>query len=137
MVQLIVILAALMLLAGFVVLEFYERSRGIRLFSEKREWLDREAARVMFIIEHVDFAAFLRDLIRHLVRNVGHDIAHLSLQFVRAIERLLARIVRHFRSRQVVTHAPRETARAFVKTLSDFKGSLKAAAPEVNEVQVQ
>lgn len=134
MFPLFLILATIVLLAGFVALTVYEKEHEVRFLRERRERLDRVVERAVFIIEHVDFAAFLRDEIHHLARRVGHDVVNLSLQIVRAIERLLTRLVRHFRARQADVE-PRESTRAFVKTLSDFKEQLKASPPEIPEIQ--
>ena len=135
MVPLIFILLALALLGGFFILTDFEKRRGQRLFAAKRDRFDRDVAHVEFILQRVDLAAFLRSEIRLLVSRVGHDIAHLSLQAVRAAERLLTRLVRHLRVRHTVDTTPRESARPFVKTLSDFKDRLKASRPEVPDIQ--
>ncbi|MHB8660358.1 MAG: hypothetical protein ACYC75_00240 [Minisyncoccota bacterium] len=135
MTYLIFILVTLALLAGFSLLTWYETERGIRLFAPLRMRLDQRVERVEFVLSHVDLSAFLRDAIRALARRVAHDVAHLSLQAVRAVERLLTRLVRRFRMRQAVTAAPRGNARAFVKTLSDFKNGLKAAQPDALDIR--
>jgi len=85
-----------------------------------------------FILENVDLGAFLRDEVRNAANRIGHAIANLSLQAVRATERLLTRVVRYLRVRHEVSAAPRESTREFVKTLSDFKENLKA--PEVPDI---
>jgi hypothetical protein len=134
MAHLVFILGTIALLAGFFALTYYESRRGVRVFAGDRARLDALVARMAFILEHVDLGAFLRDEIRRLLGRIGHDIAHLSLQAVRATERVLTRLVRYLRTRHEVDITPRETARPFVKSLSDFKDRLKAARPEVEEV---
>ena len=133
--HLVFILASLALLWGFVALMGYEARRGIRVFAGQRDRLDRNVERAEFILRHVDFGAFAREEMRRIAERVSHDAAHLSLQAVRAAERLLTRLVRHLRSRRADDVAPRENARAFVKTLSDFKGQLKASHPEPVDIQ--
>jgi hypothetical protein len=133
MAYLIFILTALVLLIGFFALTWYETEHGVRLYGPLRTRLDRNVERIEFILGHVDLGAFLRDEIHHFARRIGHDSVHLSLIVVRAIERLLTRLVRYFHMRQAVDAAPRESARAFVKTLSDFKGGLKATHPEISD----
>jgi hypothetical protein len=123
------------LLGGFFVLTNYEVSRGVRVFATHRVRLDHSIERVEFILQHVDFGSFLRTEVRHLAARLSHDIAHLSLQAVRATERLLTRLVMHLRSKHSVDTAPRGNVREFVKTLSDFKGGLKATHPEVGEIK--
>ena len=135
MTYLISIGITLALLAGFVVLTGYETRRGVRVLGAQRSNLDRHVERLVFIFDHVDLSAFLRDEIRRLISRLGHDLAHLSLQVVRSTERLLTRLVRHLRSRNAVDPAPRESTREFVKTLSDFKGRLKATHPEISDIQ--
>lgn len=133
MAYLSLILISLALAAGFLALTAYETERGVRFFGDFRMRLDRDVERVEFIIANVDLAAFLRDEIERLAHKIGHDIAHLTLQVVRAAERLLTRTVRHLRTKESMD-APREASREFVKTLSDFKGHLEATRPEVPSV---
>lgn len=135
MTYLFLILAALALLAGFLALTRYEAKRGARFFASLRTRLDRGIEHVEFILTHVDLGAFLRDEIRGFARRLAHDGAHFSLQAVRAIERFLTSLVRHFRMRQAVDAPPRESARTFVKTLSDFKVHLKTVRPNPPHLQ--
>ncbi len=131
---LIFIVVAFALLGGFFVLTSYEMRRGERYFAAKRDRLDHAVERVVFISQHVDTGAFLRDEIRRFFGRLSHDIVHLSLQTIRAAERLLTRLVRYLRSRHGSDTAPHENVREFVKTLSEFKGGLKATHPEVTDV---
>ncbi len=135
MAYLVCIVLALALLVGFVLLTDYETRRGARMWAAERTRLDEQVARITFIMEHVDLVAFVRDEIRRLGSRLGHDIAHLSLQLVRAAERLLTRLVRHLRSRHTADIAPRENVREFVKTLADFKSQLKGTHPEISDIQ--
>ncbi len=135
MVYLIFIIITLALFGGFLALTNYEARRGIRFFAEQRALLDQHVERIEFVLHHIDVEAFLRDEVRRLVGLLSHAVAHLSLQAVRAAERLLTRLVRYLRSRHADDTAPRENVREFVKTLSDFKGSLKATHPEVDDIQ--
>ena len=134
MAYLLFIFASLLLLGGFFALTEYEARRGARVFAESRSRLDRRVARIEFILEHVDFAAFTRDETRRIASRVGHDIAHFTLQTVRAAERLLTRLVRDLRARHSIDVTPRETARPFVQSLSDFKDRLKATRPNIPDV---
>jgi hypothetical protein len=131
-VYLILVLAALVLLVGFVILIQYEISHGIRFFASERGRFDKNVERIEFIVANVDLSAFVRDEIRHIMTRIGHTVAHFSLQAVRAIERLLTRLVRHLRTQHEDEVAPRETAREFVKTLSEFKDGLKATHPDIS-----
>ncbi len=133
MTNLIFIITTIALLIGFVVLADYEARRGVRLYASHRERLDRNVERIHFILAHINLGEFLGGEIRHLASRVGHDIVHFSLLLVRAVERLLTRLVRHMRTHPEMDQAPRETAREFVKTLSDFKGNLKGTHPEISD----
>ncbi|HEY4500711.1 MAG TPA: hypothetical protein VJI70_00355 [Candidatus Paceibacterota bacterium] len=133
--HLIFIFVALVLLVGFFVLTSYEARRGSRFYAGHRERLDHTVERIEFIVANVNLGEFMRDEILHLASRIGHDIAHFSLLVVRAVERLLTRLVRRLRAQPEIDTAPRETAREFVKTLSDFKDNLKATHPEIHEIQ--
>ena len=137
MMYLIFILISLVLFVSFFVLTKIEARRGMRFFAQSREQLDQYVGRVEFVFTHVDLASFLREEFEMLMHRLGHDIAHLSLQTVRAVERFLARLVRQMRSKDAATPGtlPRETSREFVKTLADFKGQLEATRPEMSEVR--
>lgn len=131
MTSLILILASLFLATGFGVLVSYESRTGVRFFGVYRKQLDVRVERVSFILTHIDFAAFVREEGKHLITRVGHDVVHVVLQSVRAVERLLTRVVRALRARREQREeAPRETSRAFVKTLSEFKGDLETNRPK-------
>lgn len=132
---LILIFFTIALLAGFLALTHYEARRGFRFYASGRERFDSAVGRAQFIIENVNLAAFIRDELRHLASRMGHDVAHFSLVTVRAAERGLTRLVRHLRSQPEIDVSTRETAREFVKTLSDFKSNLKATHPEISDIQ--
>jgi len=131
---LIFIFVALALFIGFLVLSDYEMRRGVRLFARERARLDEHIERVEFIFAHVDFGAFLREEIHHVAHLVVQETVHLSLQTVRAVERLLTRLVRHLHTQRAIDPIPRENAREFVKTLSDFKGRLEATHPKIPDI---
>lgn len=132
--NLISVVAALALLAGFFALTGYEMRRSTRFYAPERARLDRAIERVAFIFANVDIGEFFKGELRHLASRTGHDIAHVSLLAVRAVERLLTRLVRRLRAHPEIDPAPRETAREFVKTLSDFKGTLRATYPEPSDI---
>ncbi len=135
MAYLIFIVGACTLLGGFFALTWYEERRGTRLYAPARMRFDQKVSRIEFILAHVDLVAFAREEIRRAVSRIGHDLVHISLQAVRIAERLLTRLVRHLRTRHPEDTAPRESARPFVKTLSDFKDRLKATHPEISDIQ--
>ncbi len=130
MAYLILVLIPIVGCIGLIVLTQYETRHGIRFFRASRERFDTRVEHVTFIVTHVDFLAFVRDTIRQGVNHVGHMIAHFSLQAVRAVERVLTRLVRHLRTKNEMPVPRRESSREFVKTLSDFKDNLKTTHPE-------
>ena len=132
--QLYFILVSLVALTSFLALVWYEHRRGTRFFAPLRARLDQNVERAEFILEHVDFGAFIQAEAYRIAGNIGHAAAHFSLQAVRAIERLLTRLVRRLRTQHAVELAPRESAREFVRTLSDFKVKLESTRPDAPEV---
>ena len=134
MVPLVFVIFTLALLAGFFVLSGYEARRGTRVFSLQRARLDAQVEQIGFILTHVDFKTFLREEIRSITQRIAHDVARISLQAVRAVERLLTRLVRHLRTVRGLDVAPRENVREFVRTLSDFKDQLKEPPPEIQDI---
>jgi len=135
MAYLFLILIAIVLLSGFILALQYEASHGVRFFAPRRAALDETVERVRFIVTHVDLAAFLADETRRLATIAGHAVVTTTLQAVRATERLLTRLVRHLRTQTETAEAPHESAREFVKTLSDFKETLKTSYPGVPEIE--
>ena len=130
---LIAIAVSLLMLAGFLLLTRYETGRGVRFFGTTRARFDADIERIEFILAHIDLAAFLREEARRRGARLSHDTAHLTLRFVRSIERLLSRAVRRLRIHAVREDSvPREASREFVKALSDFKGTLGASRPETD-----
>lgn len=130
MANLVFILIAALLLIGFLTLTWYEERQGRRLvLAPTRSRLDQRLSRVQFIVEHVDLAAFVRDEIRRGMSQMGHAIVAGSLSAVRAIERLLTRLVRYLRTRHPVEPDTVADTRPFVKTLSAFKNRLKKTKP--------
>lgn len=135
MANLIFILSTLVLLVAFFLLTQYEARSGRRLFALRRERLDVQVQRMQFVVTHVDFGSFLREEAFRLAGRIGHDVAHVSLRAVRAVERGLTRFVRYLRAQHNVDVKTGDNTREFVKTLSDFKGRLKETMPEVSEIQ--
>ena len=136
MAHLIFIIVSLALLVGFYFLVWYEKAHAVRALARERAHLDRQVERIAFIIAHVNLGAFLKEETGRIVARVGHDVAQFSLLVVRAVERLLTRLVRYLRIRRMNDdRAPRESAREFVRTLADFKGHLEATRPEMPPLQ--
>lgn len=103
MAYLIAIAVSLILFGGFLLITALEGARGARLFGSGRAALDARVARVSFVLQHVDWSAFLAHLTRSGLERLLHDIAHTSLLVVRFLERELTRAVRALRSRREAT----------------------------------
>ena len=131
---LISIVLTLALLVGFLILSDYETKKGVRYYADCRSRLDAHVERIEFIIAHIDLGTFLHGEVRHLASRIGHDIVHISLLAVRSVEKLLTRIIRHQHAQNETTSAPVESAREYVKTLSEFKEKLDATHPEVRDI---
>jgi len=130
MAYLFAILVSLALFAGFLVLTAYERRRGFRVAGALRARLDTEAARVEFVLAHVDFASFFRAGAIAFAERVAHDIAHGVLRAVRLAEKLLSRAVRALRARRAQKYgaapAPQPAAESSIaRTVSDIKTHLR------------
>jgi hypothetical protein len=134
MAYLIFVLVTIVLLVGFFVLSDYETRRGTRVLAQQRDQLDMSVTQIEFVLANVDIAEFLREEFKIIAERIAHDVAHISLTAVRAVERVLTRFVRRLRMEHKVDTGPRENAREFVKTLSDFKDQLKESPPEIPDI---
>lgn len=135
MASLVFIFITIALLGGFFALTSYEARRGVRLGASHRARLDGHVERIEFILAHIDLIAFVRDEVRHFISRIGHDSVHISLLVVRAVERLLTRVIRHQHAKRIIDAEPVESTREFVKTLSDFKEQLDATRPKIPDIQ--
>ena len=129
------ILISLGLLVGYVGFLALESRRGARFFESRRTRLDQAVGQGMFVLTHVDFAGFVREEAMRFAHRLTHDMAHLSLTSIRILERLLTRLVRYLRARSTNAYTPQESARPFVRTLSEFKGHIKATRPEMPDIR--
>lgn len=133
MTPLILVGATMGLLAGFLGLTQIEAKTG-RRYGAWRTKLDEFVDRMLYIYTHVDLAEFVRDEVRHHIGRTGQAGLHLALTVVRWVERTLTRLMRYFRAHPDVNVAPRETAREFVRTLSDFKEELRTTPREISDI---
>lgn len=129
------ILAALLLLLAYAGLLVVEARQGVRYFARYRERLDEAARQARFIARHVDFGSFVREETVRAARYLAHESAHLALQAVRSVERLLTRLVRRLRLHPEAPLPPGESARQFVRALSDFRIELSTSRPEMRDVR--
>lgn len=108
MLYIILIGTSLVLFGGFLMLVSFERKRGLRVAGALRNALDARVGRVSFIVSHVDWGAFTRHLLGTVFERVLHDTAHVVLQVVRTVERVLTKAVKNLRERRDI--APLENA---------------------------
>lgn len=118
-------LVALTLILGFLALTSYEERRGVRVFAARRAALDERISRLTYVLSHIDFAAFLREESRRIAKQISHIAVAVTLRAVRALERLLTRLIVYLRTRYPVDAERSESTRPFLRTLSDFKDRLK------------
>lgn len=129
------ILIALILLVAYLCLLSLESRRSARYLAGYRGRLDALVANASFVASHVDLASFVREESIVLARRAASGAARLALESVRTLERLLARLVRRLHLHTEVARPAGESARHFVRTLSEFKGHLESTRPEMPEIR--
>lgn len=100
MIFLVAIGVSLALLGGFLLLTMYEGRKQTRVLGGARSAFDARIAKISFIASHVNWSEFLGEFVRTGASNVIHMLAEGTLAAVRALERLLTRIVRYLRGRR-------------------------------------
>lgn len=126
-------LASIALFAGFIGLTQYETRLGARILPKFRASIDNFATKVSFVINHVDFAEFIRDSIRQIAERFAHDSAQFALRITRYVEMQLSRIVRYFRARFATrdmntdgsAQNTTQKSSAYVRAITDFKQNLR------------
>ena len=128
MIYLISIVGSIALFAGFLALTRFEHARGTRYMSVRRERLDAVTGRALFIVRNVDFASLVRAEMTRALRRVSHILIAASLQGIRAVERVLTRLIRRLRAEGGVQHVrpDRPSGRQFISALTDFKARLSS-----------
>jgi len=125
--------AALALFILFLALTLVEGKTGSRLFGASRDRFDERVARASFVLQHVDWGAFVNDVLRTSLERALHDMAHGMLLAVRFIERGLTRAVRYLRMRRErLLPATAEQKPLLEQTTSYLKRTLRRTrrAPE-------
>ena len=107
MTNLVFVLVSLVLFSGFLALTRFEARRGRRYFARARASFDERVEKLAYIMEHVDFPAFVRDGLRAIFARIVHDIVHVTLIIVRFAERMLTRAVRALREHRIRLHEER------------------------------
>lgn len=133
---LFLIVLSIALFSSFLILASYETSRGTRFLAGPRARLDARVARAAFIIRHVDWSAWLRDLVQSGSARLMHDVAEGTLSLVRIIERMLTRTVRYLREQRHAPEQPR-VQRSFKETVLDLRKRLPYPSRSRSEAPAQ
>ena len=123
MTYLLLIIASIALFAGFFGVTVVEARTGTRYFAVSRAKLDRNVARVAFVIKHVNWAEFFAHLFQSFFERVLHDLAHWSLMAVRFVERQLTNVVRYLRDRRPNLLAPKPVRTPILKQVLEYVGN--------------
>jgi hypothetical protein len=121
---------SILLFAGFLLLTYLESSRQFRLMPASRAKLDRHVKRVAFVVSHVDWSAFIGQLVRNAAEIIVHDVAHATLLVIRALERLLTRIVHGLRTRRLSRSEDPGTVTTVVERIAHLRETLRRARAE-------
>jgi hypothetical protein len=131
MMYLLLIIASIALFAGFFGVTVVEARTGTRYFGSHRTKLDKQAARIAFIIKHVNWVEFFTHLLQSFFERMIHDIAHVSLIVVRFIERQLTNVVRYLRDRRPNLLAPKPSRTPVVTQVFDYaRKTLRLSRPK-------
>ena len=130
MIYVILILASVALFAGFLAWTAREARTGTRLFANVRDAFDEQVATSTKMLGQVDLAALIFHFLRDALKRVVHDVAHVSLALVEALQGMLRRLVVRLRG-----HTPlhRGNPGAFVEYMTRgtraAKKDVESAAP--------
>ena len=116
---LLLIVASIVLFGAFLSLTIVEARTGTRIFAPMRSRLDQNVSRVSFIIKHVRWGSFIFQLIESFFERVLHDVAHVSLIFVRFVERQLSSVVKYLRDRRPNMLAPKPSRTSLRTQITD------------------
>lgn len=127
---LIALLASIALFTGFLALTALESAKRFRVAPVSRGKLDRQVKRLSFVVRHVDWSAFIGQLVRNAFEIIVHDVAHAILLIIRALERFLTRIVVGLRTRRLSRSGDPGTVSTVVERLAHLRETLKRARAE-------
>lgn len=115
-------------LVGWLFFTGYEEKRAARFFEHTRTRLDVWIEHLTLLFQRVDLAHLTRRAALTLAERIVHDLAHLALQVIRFVERLLTRVVVYLRGRRASLPAKTEGGSLFVRTITDFKTGLRGTS---------
>jgi hypothetical protein len=124
---LLTILISLLLLTSFVAWSWLETRSGFRVLAGPRARLDRQVGRTLFVLTHIDWAAFFSHVATSSAARIAHDLVHTTLLVVRATERMLTRTIRTLRERvaQSAAGEPPVEGSQLIATIVRFRKSFK------------
>ena len=125
MVLAIAFLASVALLVGFLLLTAREARTGSRAFPALRSSLDAKVGTFIHAFDRVDVSATAVGFVRTLIKRVVHDIAHVSLAFVEALQAALRSFIERMKAREQAG-----TPRPFVTYVSKVKRVLRVNREE-------
>ncbi|MDB5189385.1 MAG: hypothetical protein JWL82_342 [Parcubacteria group bacterium] len=131
---LIFVAASGILLVSFLLATWLETRQGVRLFARPRRKLDKQVARVSYVVMHIDWAAFFAHVVQSAAERIAHDVVHTTLLIVRATERTLTRVIRSLRERVAIS-APDEKpveGSQLIATIVRFRKNLRREKKEGN-----
>lgn len=111
-------LVSLLLFVGFLFLTKYEARAGTRVLAPSRASLDERTEFLFTAFKHIDASALIMHGIRDVLKKVVHDIAHLLLATVEALQKFLRRTVVRLKEK---TPLHRGNPRAFIEHMKSAK----------------
>lgn len=132
---LIAVLGSLLLLASFLLFSSLETRYGFRVLSGPRKRFDRQVARVTYVAQHIDWGGFIAHIVKTMAERVAHDLVHTSLLIVRAVERILTRLIRVLRERVAsrVSDEPPVEGSQLIATIIRFRKSFRREQPPTQD----
>ena len=107
-----------LLFVGFLLLTRHEAEVGRRMFAASRASFDEKTSFLFAAFKHIDASALIVHGIRDVLKKVVHDIAHLLLATVEALQKFLRRTVVRLKES---TPLHRGNPRAFIEHMKSAK----------------
>jgi hypothetical protein len=132
---LIAVLVSLLVLASFLLFSSLETRYGFRVLAGPRRRFDRHVARATYVARHIDWSGFIAHIVKTTAERIAHDIVHTTLLVVRAVERILTRIIRVLRERVAsrATDEPPVEGSQLIATIIRFRKSFKRELPPAQD----
>lgn len=111
-------LVSLLLFVGFLLLTHHETRVGRRVLATSRASLDERTSFLFAAFKHIDASALIMHGIQDVLKKVVHDIAHLLLATVEALQKFLRRTLVRLKEK---TPLHRGNPRAFIEHMNSAK----------------